>query len=140
MISMDNHRQNEAHIFNGTSMWGRARFTYILTISVKGLLKRYIRRESIDTPQYECSITFKSIELSISDLQFQVLLSIINEVSRYQEMMQGYSTRVEIVPRKEREGSEIISFLHMRSNKKERRVIGDMARAHLIWVFKQTHN
>lgn len=140
MISMDNYRQGDGHspsMFNG---WGRAHFVYILTISVKGLLKRYIKRDSLDIPQFECNVTFKSIELNISDLQFHVLLTIIQSVTRYQEIMQGYNTRVEIVPRKERDGPEIISLMHMRTNKKERRVIGDMARGYLVWVFKEFRN
>ena len=55
MILMDNCKQVDAHsttIFNGIGQWGQSKFIYILTISVKGILKRYIKRESIDIPQY----------------------------------------------------------------------------------------
>lgn len=47
MILMDSYKQVDPHstgMFNGMGQWGQNKFTYILTISVKGILKRFIKR------------------------------------------------------------------------------------------------
>lgn len=56
MILMDDFRQTDMHsttVFSGIQNWNRINFQNVITISIKGILKRFINRTDIvNTPQF----------------------------------------------------------------------------------------
>ena len=78
--------------------WGVYSMNYIFAVSIKSQLKKYISKESFETPEIECSIKFSYIESKISHEQYQDIIDTVNEFVWYQGQWQHYIAQTEISP------------------------------------------
>ena len=97
-MNIDDHLTTENIWEGNNNPWGVFSMNYILRISIKGQLKKFLEQETLDIPFIECSINFNYIESKISHEQYQDILDTISDFMWYQGQWQHYVAKTEISP------------------------------------------